>query len=58
MELLRISIWMLFLVILWEGKHLPKGISMLFPRSAVSRIRNAGFKYYKGNLAFYVQKVV
>lgn len=31
---------------------------MLFPRSAVARIRNAGFKYYKGYLRFYVQKMV
>lgn len=49
---------MLFLVILWEEKLLPKGINMLFPESAVGRIRNAGFKYYKGYLGFYVQKVV
>lgn len=58
MELLRICIWMLFLVILWEGEQFPKGISMLFSVSAVGRIKNAGFKYYKGYLAFYVQKVV
>lgn len=49
---------MFFLVILWEGKQLPKGIGMLFPRSAVGRIRNAGFKYYKGYLGGCVQKVV